>query len=67
MRFVMTRTIDTFECPWLDATIIEGETLYPCHKPTYGCIGPNGVAATYDPNGDYPFFEVPRNAIRKVV
>lgn len=47
-------------------TIEAGSIVYACFKPTYGCIGFGGIAVTWDPDGDYPFFEVPRDALEVV-
>ena len=59
------RPIDKVECPWLDADIPAGTLLYECTAETYGCIEPDGVAATRDPQGGYPFFQVPRDAVTR--
>lgn len=61
MKLVTTREITVAECPWLDEDIPAGTELVSFYKYTYGCIGPNGRAVSL--TGDYPFFEVPRNAI----
>lgn len=45
--------------------VAEGEVLYRFMKATYGCIDyEGGIPATWDENGDYPFFEFPRDAVR---
>jgi hypothetical protein len=41
-----------------------GDTVYQFWGCTYGCISPGGVAVTRNPSGDYPFFEVPANAVK---
>lgn len=64
MRWLVTRDVTPAECHWLsDETVTAGTTVYRCNKPTYGCIG-NGFAATLDPEGGYPFFELPWDAIK---
>lgn len=63
---LVTRTVTRNECPWLDGDIAEGELLYECRQATYGCVAWTGVAATRDSDGGYPFFEVPRSAVRYV-
>lgn len=64
--FIVTRDVTVDECPWLEADIPAGTTMYRCAGPTYGCIGPFGVAMTFDPEGDYPFFEVPAMAVEAI-
>lgn len=49
------------ECHWLPRTIKAGETVYRCTKPTYGAV--RDFPATLNPDGDYPFFELPWDAI----
>lgn len=61
-----TRPITRAECSWLDRDIPATELLYVCNLPTYGCVTGCGVAATHDPGGGYPFFEVPAEAVRYV-
>ena len=38
--------------------------LYGCEQHTYGCISPNGVAVTFQPDGDYPFFEIKKTDVQ---
>lgn len=61
-----TRKITKDECVWLDADIPEGELLYICTKPTYGAVSCTGTAITRSEDGDYPFFELPNDSIRRV-
>lgn len=61
-EFVVSRDVTVEECGWLAETIPRGTTVYCCHKPTYGCIG-DGMAVTLDSEGDYPFFELPRDSV----
>lgn len=61
-RLTVTRDVTPEECPWLQAGIAKGTTVYAFHKHTYGCIG-NGRAVTFKPDGDYPFFELPHDAL----
>lgn len=63
-RYITTREITVEECPWLLSDIPANAILYACVKWTYGCISPGGVAMTLNSDGDYPFFEVPRNAVK---
>lgn len=44
--------------------VAEGEILYAATRPTYGCVDTcNGIALTRKPDGDYPFFEFPLDAV----
>ena len=60
---VLTRTVTQDECRWLDHAFIEGQTVFLFHGPTYGCIGPYGVAVSMA-YGEGPFFELPADALR---
>ena len=60
----VTRDVTVDECPWLDNTVTEGTTVYEFHNATYGCV--NEFAACLDPEGDYPFFELPYSAVEKI-
>jgi len=40
-----------------------GEEFFTFHQPTYGCVDDrNGIALSVI-DGDYPFFEFPRDAV----
>lgn len=41
----------------------KGTVVYECRGYTYGCISDAGEAVSEDPNGAYPFFEVPRGVV----
>lgn len=43
--------------------IKKGTVVFLCNECTYGCISYQGVATTFDSNGGYPFFEMPRDSI----
>lgn len=65
MHLVTTRTVTVDECPWLDEDLPEGTNLVRFTKTTYGCVNYNkGVACSY--TDDYPFFEVPIDALEEV-
>lgn len=55
---VTTREITTEECPWLGNNIPAGTFLYRYNGLTYGCITPEGTAASEE-EGVTPFFEIP--------
>ena len=59
---ITTRDVTRQECHWLDADVPAGTAVYRYHGPTYGCIGPTGVAVTSEPDTT-PFFELPRSAL----
>lgn len=64
-RYVTTREVTQAECWWLTATLPVGSVIYRCTRPTYGAV--RDFPATLDPNGDYPFFELPHDAIQVVL
>ena len=59
---VTTRAISRQECPWLDADIPAGTSLWTYDNHTYGCITPGGVAVSARA-AETPFFEVPKDAV----
>lgn len=66
MQFKVNRDITRKECDWLDEDVKKGTIVFECVKHTYGCIGPSGIAVTMDSNGDYPFFELPYEALTEI-
>jgi hypothetical protein len=62
-KSIIIRDIHQEECPWLDSFIKKGTVVFECNKCQYGCVTSNGIAVTYQSDGDYPFFEVPFNSI----
>jgi hypothetical protein len=65
-EYLVKRDVTPNECHWLKQTIKEGTIVYKFYNATYGCVGPNGVAVTNSPEGDYPFFEMPYNSLREL-
>lgn len=61
-RLTLTRDVPKSECPWLDRDMREGEAVYRFSGVTYGCLGPNGIAVSAEPDAT-PFFEMPRDAL----
>jgi hypothetical protein len=59
--YVVTRDVSPQECHWLAETVTKGTTVHRCTRPTYGCV--DEFPATLDPDGGYPFFELPWDAI----
>jgi hypothetical protein len=66
-KFEFTRKVTQEECSWLDRDYEIGEIVYECLFNTYGCISPYGIAATESTEGDYPFFEIPYNALKEII
>lgn len=64
-RFELIREVTVKECPWLDCTIPEGYIVYKYPGHTYGCVTPNGIACTDQPNKE-PFFELPKDALNEL-
>lgn len=63
--YILTRTITPEECPWLDATFEEATLVYDFTRPTYSVVGPYGRAVSRVPD-EYPFFELPCDAMMEV-
>lgn len=64
MKLVVTRDVPISECDWLKEDIKAGTIVYKFYDATYGCIGMNGTAVTFNENGDYPFFELPWDSVQ---
>lgn len=60
-QFELTRDVTQEECHWLSRSFKAGEVVHRYDGCTYGCVGA-GVACSVD--GETPFFELPRNALR---
>lgn len=58
----LKRLVTVEECYWLDRDFDAGEEVYIFNGPTYGCIGPDGIAVSLDPDTG-PFFEIPKSAL----
>lgn len=58
----VTRTVTPDECHWLSEPVVMGTQVFRFYGLTYGCIGPDGIAVS--DYGDYPFYELPRDAVR---
>ena len=64
-NYLVTRDISTKECNWLEETITKGTVVYGFYGATYGCIGPRGVAVSFEEEKN-PFFELPRDALKEL-
>lgn len=58
----LQRDVYREECPWLDEDLPKGTQVFKSTGPTYGVIGPSGIAVSMQP-GEEPFFEVPADAV----
>lgn len=66
MKLITTREITNDECGWIMETIPEGTEVYTFHGCTYGAVDTvNGIAVS-SVEGEYPFFEIPRNAVKEI-
>lgn len=65
-RLRVTRDVTVEECPWLFDDVEADQYVFEAKGPTYGCISRNGKAVTWSPEGDYPFFELPLDALEYV-
>lgn len=59
-----TRLVTQQECPWLDADIPVGITVWSYSGATYGVVSPRGVAVTAKA-AETPFFELPADALKE--
>lgn len=58
---------DAEEHSCLGRDVYPGEVFYAFGHPTYGCVDDYyGIALTERSDGDYPFFEFPRDALEQV-
>ena len=67
-RYMVTRDV-AIDAPhnFADRDVRAGEILYGATVVTHGCVDTtNGIAATWDSEGGYPFFEFPRDAVEAV-
>ena len=63
MKGMVIRKVTTDECKWLTHDINPCLVVYKCIRHDAGVIG-DGIAVTLDPEGGYPFFELPKDSIR---
>ena len=62
-RYAVSRLVTGLDTEGVPADLTAGAVVYECRKPTYGCISDAGIACTLSPSGDYPFFELPKDAL----
>lgn len=62
-RWIVTRDVTPEECWWLGETVTAGTIVHRCARTTYGAV--KDFPATLDPDGGYPFFELPWDAIEE--
>ena len=63
VKFVVQRDLPRGTENYSDRDLIKGDEVYRFDGHTYGCIGPGGVACSFD-QGAGPFFEVAANALQ---
>jgi hypothetical protein len=63
--FILNRDVTPQECHWLAETVAKGTAVYRCTNPTYGAV--HEFPATLRPDGGYPFFELPYDALTAVM
>ena len=70
MQLKVIRQLKQQEVPWISpyelVKINSGDPIFEYTRETYGLISPNGMAVTFSPDGDYPFFEVPAAAVKQL-
>jgi hypothetical protein len=64
MKLILTKDVFVIECPWLDRDMLKGEVVWSYEGCTYGCVSSNGRAVSLI-DGETPFFELPRNALKR--
>lgn len=65
-QYLVIRDVTLEECFWLEAPVRAGSIVYECSGSDYGARPPWDQACTNSPEGDYPFFELPLDALREV-
>lgn len=60
---VLTRDVPKSECEWLQIDLKQGMVVFEYRGPTYGCITRSGTAVLLERN-EYPFIEIPTEAVR---
>lgn len=58
----LLRDVTQKECPWLPRDFKQGEIIYQYPAYTYGCVSPNGFAATINFD-ELPFYEFPNDSV----
>ncbi len=60
---LVAREVTQEECPWLPRTLEPNEVLFRFTQQTYGaCSSENGMPVSFVKD-EYPFFQVPRDAL----
>ena len=63
MDYLTLREIRLEDCPWLTNPIPAGTRLHRCTQNTFEYDTEHTAAVTLNPNGNYPFYAVPRDAL----
>jgi len=59
---ILTRDVTQNECPWLDADLPKGTTVWSYDGYTYHVVSPAGIAVSAKA-AEMPFFEIPADAV----
>lgn len=62
----LSRDVTRAECSWLDDDLTAGAVFRVFLGATYGAVAPTAIAVTALHGKESPFFELPRDALKKV-
>ena len=65
-QYRVIRDVSWRECPWLKSPVSEGTIVYKFLQPTYGVVSNDGTAVCLDAEGNYPFMELPTEALEEI-
>jgi|WetSurSiteA1Bulk_404760.scaffolds.fasta_scaffold03767_2 hypothetical protein len=63
IKYKVKRDIKKSECLLCDSDIKKGTILYAFDGDTEFFITDEGLAVTFNKNGNYPYFEIPRDSV----
>lgn len=63
IKYKVKRDIKKEECSLCTSDIKKGTILYAFDGDTKFFITTEGLAVTFDKNGSYPYFEIPRDSV----
>lgn len=64
--YLTTRPIALTDCPWLTTSIPANATMWPCRQNTFEYAdSTTHIALCLNPEGDYPFYAIPRAAVTR--
>ena len=68
-KYIVTRTVDIEECPWLDSMKderVEKGTIVYEYPDFFGCGSPDYGVTVSLKAGKHPYFELPLDALREI-